>query len=277
MTHQPPTNAPMLHPTCGPAGEHHVENLFSSIASRYDLINSVLSLGRHKDWRRFAVSLIGPSQGDRALDVCCGTGDFAIELARAVGWQGAVKAIDCSEPMLEIARRKAEQAGLSQIEFIKGDARCLPFADNTFDCAVVGFGLRNIPNFDEAIAEMKRVVRPGGKVLSLEIFGLRGHWCSALWKLYFGTIGPILARILGGNTEAYRYLPQSVEYFATAEQMAREFAAQGLVDVQYRKLALGAVCIHVGTKPLGKTASTSIRLVNRTERTWRDERKRIER
>ncbi len=246
--------APALRRMCCPSEEQYVESLFSSIASRYDLINSVLSLGLHKAWRRFAVSLARLSPGNSTLDVCCGTGDFALELAKAVGSTGTVIAIDFSEPMLEIARQKADRAGLSQIDFVKADACDLPFADDSFDCAVVGFGLRNIAEFGRAIAELSRVVKPGGRVISLEIFGIRTTWASAIWKLYFNVAGPWVARFLRGDPQAYTYLPRSVESFATPEEMARQFETQGLENVRWYKLACGAVCVHLGTKPLTKSA-----------------------
>lgn len=270
MTHEPPIMAPALRGMCSPNEEQHVESLFSSIASRYDLINSVLSLGLHRAWRRFAVSLARLSPGDRALDVCCGTGDFALELAKAVGSTGTVSAVDFSEPMLEIARQKADRAGFSQIDFVKADACDLPFADNSFDSAVVGFGLRNIAEFGRAIAELNRVVKPGGRIISLEIFGIRTPWASAIWKFYFNIVGPRVARILRGDPEAYIYLPRSVESFATPEEMARQFEARGLENVRWYKLACGAVCVHLGTKPSIENTPPYVGLENWADRISKD-------
>lgn len=248
MTHQPLIKAPTMDHTPSPKQERYIENLFSSIANRYDLINSVLSLGRHKAWRRYAVSLTGLKPGDSALDVCCGTGDFALELARAVGSTGTVKAVDFSGPMLQVARRKAVRTGFPQIEFVKADALNLPFGDNLFHCATVGFGLRNISNLDQAISEIARVVKPNGKVISLEIFGIRSRWLVPFWRLYFNVLGPGIARLLQGDRDAYHYLPRSVDCFATPQQLAKRFEAAGLDDVRWHSLALGAVCVHVGNK-----------------------------
>jgi demethylmenaquinone methyltransferase/2-methoxy-6-polyprenyl-1,4-benzoquinol methylase len=146
--------------------EAYVESLFSSIASRYDLLNSVLSLTRHKAWRRFAVSKSGINIGGHALDVCCGTGDFAFELARKVGHSGSVVGIDFSVPMIEIAKNKAQRAGFTNVDFIKANACDLPFADSSFDCVTVGFGLRNVADLSKALGEMTRVVRLGGRVIN---------------------------------------------------------------------------------------------------------------
>ncbi|MGB9620229.1 MAG: ubiquinone/menaquinone biosynthesis methyltransferase, partial [Armatimonadota bacterium] len=186
--------------------EAYIENLFSSIAPRYDLINTLLSLTRHKAWRRFAVEKSGVSAGGRALDVCCGTGDFAFELARVVGPTGRVVAIDFSAPMLNIAEKKARERGFHQVEFREANACRLPFADSSFDCATIGFGLRNVPSIESVLREMTRVVRPQGRVVSLEILGIRSWPAATFWRLYFDFLAPHAARLLGGRREAYEYL-----------------------------------------------------------------------
>ena len=228
--------------------EAYVEGLFSSIAPRYDLINTVLSLARHKAWRRFAVLQTGVGPGGRALDGCCGTGDFAFELARAVGPGGRVTGVDFSVPMLEIARRKADRRGFGQVEFVQANACALPFADDSFDCATIGFGLRNVSSIEAALGEMARVTRPGGKVVSLEIVGVRSSFAAIPWRLYFDVLAPRAARVLQGRREAYEYLARSVKGFASTEELAAEFSKCGLRDVICHGLALGAVCVHVGTK-----------------------------
>ena len=228
--------------------EAYVERLFSSIATRYDLINTVLSLTRHKAWRRFAVSKTGTAPGGRALDVCCGTGDFAFELARAVGPGGSVIGVDFSTPMLEVARRKAARRRLDQVGFVPANVCALPFADDSFDCVTVGFGLRNVASIEAALGEMARVTRPGGKVVSLEILGVRSSFAAIPWRLYFDFLAPRAARVLRGRREAYEYLARSVRGFASHEELAAEFAGCGLRDVVSYDLALGAVCVHVGTK-----------------------------
>jgi len=229
--------------------EAYVEGLFSAIAPRYDLLNTVLSLTRHKAWRRFAVSESGLSLGGRALDVCCGTGDFAFELAGKSGGGGRVIGADFSLPMIGLARKKAGRRDCRSVEFIAANACRLPFADDSFDCVTVGFGLRNVADVQVALDEMARVTKPGGRVLSLEIMGVRSSFLALPWKLYFRALGPRAARLFGGSREAYDYLPRSVERFMSREDLARRFARSGLVDVGFRDLMFGAVSLHVGVKP----------------------------
>ena len=235
-----------------PAGtgkEAYIEGLFSSIAPRYDLLNSVLSLLRHKAWRRFAAGMAGLGIGGRAIDVCCGTGDFAFELARLAGPAGRVVGVDFSAPMIELARRKAEKRAIEQVEFVVGNACSLSFADESFDCATVGFGLRNVADVGAALSEMARLTKPGGKVVSLEITRVNIAVLAFLWRLYFYSLAPRAARVFRGRREAYEYLAGSVRGFMSREELAEEFVRAGLEDVTFRDLTLGVVCVHVGTKP----------------------------
>ncbi len=226
--------------------EQYVSRLFGSIASKYDLLNSVISLGLHRGWRRTAVKLSGLGAGGTALDVASGTGDFAIELALRAGEEGRVVATDFCAPMLEIASQKL--AGFRQILLAAANAEHLPFASDSFDCTTIGFALRNVADVQSTIAEMARVTKPGGRVVSLEIVGPAGRALKPLWNLYFSKIIPWIARLFGGNPEAYTYLPNSVTRFCTREELAQIFRDCGLVDVNIRNLLFGAVCIHMGTK-----------------------------
>lgn len=227
--------------------EAFVRSLFSAIAPRYDLLNSLMSLSRHRAWRRLAVKLARVGLGDSALDVCCGTGDFAFDLARAVGPEGRVVGVDFAEPMLDIARAKARRIGLDRVEFTAGNALELPFEDGSFDCVTVGFGLRNVSDVSAAVAEMARVAKPGGRVLSLEIFG-RTHGIASLPWRFFARFVPWAAGVLRTNRSAYAYLPWSVEKFMSREELSREFENNRLAEVIRRDLMLGTVCIHIGTK-----------------------------
>ena len=259
MTH-PLANRYNAHGTAmeqtGGDNEAFVRSLFSSIAPRYDLLNSVMSLSRHRAWRRLAVRMAGVRPGDAALDVCCGTGDFAFALARAAGPEGRVVGVDFSEPMLDIARAKARRTGLERSEFVPGNALELPFDDGTFDCVTVGFGLRNVSDVSAAVAEMARVAKPGGRVVSLEIFGRKCGLMSLPWKL-FARLIPKAAGALRTKRAAYEYLPWSVEEFISREDLAREFEDNGLADVRRRDLMLGTVCIHIGTRPIFLPANTA--------------------
>jgi demethylmenaquinone methyltransferase/2-methoxy-6-polyprenyl-1,4-benzoquinol methylase len=239
----------MSDPLSGSEKEPSVEALFSAIAPKYDLMNSVLSLGRHKAWRRRAAQMSGLGPGGRALDVCCGTGDFALDLARIAGAEGHVIGLDFARPMIDLAKEKAGRKRVANVEFVVGNARSLPFEDNSFDCATVGFGIRNIPDVDEALGEMARVVRPGGKVVCLEISRVRSPILRIPWMLYFYALTPYTALVFRAGRSAYEYLPKSVKEFMSREELAARFEAAGLMDVAYHDMMFGVVCVHIGTKP----------------------------
>lgn len=228
--------------------EDYVRSIFSSIVPRYDLLNAALSLGRHAAWRRFAVSKMGIEAGSRALDVCCGTGDLAFEMADSVGRSGCVVGLDFSEPMIQAARDKSKRNGREWVRFCAATADAMPFLGEVFDCAGIAFGLRNVPDVAESIREISRVVRPGGKVVSLEIVGVKHGVLGLLWKTYFHLVGPRAAKLLGGDSEAYGYLSQSVAEFMSADQIAEKFEECGLRDVKYHTMAMGGVCVHEGVK-----------------------------
>ena len=223
--------------------------MFARISRRYDLMNTVMTAGRHYAWRRMAVdSAVGAIPGP-ALDVATGTGDFAFDLARSPHVTDVV-GLDYTRQMLSVAARKALRQGLDdRVTLVVGDAHALPFPSNHFACATVGFGIRNFVDLPLALSEMVRVVKPGGRVVTLEIVriegrGLRGRW----FPLYFRFVTPWLGKMLAGDRDAYTYLPESVEAFLSAADLASRMEEAGLVNVTYRKLSLGAVAIHVGEK-----------------------------
>jgi ubiquinone/menaquinone biosynthesis methyltransferase len=222
-----------------------VRSMFDRIARRYDLMNSVMSAGLHHRWRARAVELTGVGDGDRALDVCCGTGDFSIALKRAVGVDGEVVGLDFSDPMLAVARTKTTELGL-EIEYRQGNALDLPFEEGRFDAATVGFGIRNVVDLQRALGEMRRVVRPGGRVVVLEISTPERPPLSWFYALWFDRIVPLLGAVTG-EADAYSYLPESVKRFPPAAGLAKRMHDAGLRDVRYLVLAGGIVAIHVGT------------------------------
>lgn len=228
--------------------EAYVQGLFSAIVPRYDFLNAALSLGMHSVWRRFAVGQMGLEPGNLALDVCCGTGDLAFDMAKRVGDVGRVVGIDFSAQMIDEAVRKSDRRRGGQVDFGVAKADDLPFADDAFDAAGVAFGLRNVPDVGAAISDMVRVVRPGGRVISLEIVGVKSGLVSRPWKLYFHVIAPRIARVLGGSPEAYDYLSQSVAGFMSPDELAEQFRECGLRDVKHYPLAMGGACVHVGVK-----------------------------
>ena len=213
-----------------------VQRMFDRIAPVYDAMNRVMTGGLDRRWRRIAVEQ-AVRERDRVLDACCGTGDLAIA-ARRHG-AGSVVGLDFSEQMLERARRKAPE-----IEWVQGDALALPFEDASFDAATVGFGIRNVDDLEAGLRELRRVLRPGGRVAILEITTPRGM-LAPFYRVWFDRIVPLLGRVLPGG-DAYTYLPASVRRFPVPEELARLLEACGFGEVRFRLFAGGIVALHVG-------------------------------
>ncbi len=226
----------------GAPQERQVRAMFDRIAGFYDRMNSVMTAGLHHQWRRRAVDLAALEPGQRALDVATGTGDLAIELARRVGPSGEVMGIDFSERMLQLARGKQ---GLLPIRFEAANALALPFADGGFDAATVGFGARNFSDLEGGVREMVRVVRPGGRIVVLEITTPRRPPLSTFFALWFDRVVPALGR-LAGDADAYRYLPESVRRFPGPDALAALLSSCGLSDVRFVLTAGGIIALHVG-------------------------------
>lgn len=223
---------------------HYLRHVFARIANRYDLANRVLSLGQELGWRRRAARLaLPPSQG-RVLDLGTGTGEMTLLLARAGAYR--VTALDSSTPMLELGREKA--SGLP-IDFLVGDALSLPFPDGLFDRLISAFLLRNLKSVPQGLAEMCRVVRPGGYIISLELFKPQGRGIRPLYHLYLHRLIPLLGRLITGDREAYRYLPLSIEGFSTPQELAQAMGRAGLVEVEYSLFTWGVAALHRGYKP----------------------------
>ena len=220
-----------------------VRDMFDRISPSYDRMNRLMSAGRDGRWRRLGVELAGVRPGDHALDVCCGTGDFAIELRRVVGPSGRVVGLDFSEQMLAVAAAKCPA-----VEWILGDALALPFGDGTFAAACVGFGVRNLADYARGFAEMARVVRPGGRVVCLELSTPPAP-VRPFSQLWTDRGVPLLGRAVARDADAYRYLPASVHRFPPAPELAATMERAGLVDVSFRRLMLGVVALHAGTVP----------------------------
>ena len=228
-------------PATGTLPEGQVRSMFDRIAGVYDRMNSVMTAGMHHRWRRRAADLAGLASGDRALDVATGTGDLAMELAGRVGAGGEVVGQDFSEEMLKIARRKAPA-----LRFEAGNALALPYADGEFAAATVGFGARNFDDLAAGLAEMVRVVRPGGRVVVLEITTPQRPPLSWFFRLWFDRLVPGLGR-LAGDSDAYTYLPSSVRRFPGPEELGRLLAVAGLTEVRWVLTAGGIIAIHSGT------------------------------
>lgn len=229
--------------------EQFVREMFNAIAGRYDLMNGLMSFGLDRAWRRFAVRCADIKPGGCGLDICCGTGMLAIELARAASPGGQVTGLDFSEKMLAVAHKNIQKSIFRDtIRFIQGNAMQLTFEDNTFDCVTVGWGLRNVPDIEVALSEMVRVVKPGGKVVSLDM----GHPDIPVFKqlywLWFKKAIPAMGRLWSDNKRAYAYLHDSARVFPHQRELARTFAKAGLIDTTFHNLAGGAVAVVEGRK-----------------------------
>jgi demethylmenaquinone methyltransferase / 2-methoxy-6-polyprenyl-1,4-benzoquinol methylase len=229
----------------GTLPEPQVRAMFDRIAGVYDLMNGVMTAGLHHQWRRRAADLARVGPGDRVLDIATGTGDLALELAGRVGSDGTVVGADFSDRMLELARAKAVDAGLDTVRFEQANALALPYADDEFDAATVGFGARNFSDLGQGIAEMTRVVRPGGRVVILEITTPQRPPLSTFLEVWFDHIVPALGRV-AGDAEAYSYLPNSVRRFPLPQELAATMWGSGLRDVSYVLTAGGIIALHAG-------------------------------
>lgn len=234
-----------------------VRGMFDRIAGVYDLMNSAMTAGMHHRWREKAVDRTGLLPGGNALDVCCGTGDLAFELQRRVGPDGSVIGSDFSERMLDLAREKGQRSGGPAPVFQWADALDLPYDDATFDAVTVGFGVRNLVDLDAGVAELTRVLKPGGRLVILEITTPQRPPLSTFFSIWFDRIVPVLGRA-AGDPEAYSYLPESVKRFPLPHGLAEKLDRFGkLEDIRWTILAGGIIAIHSGTKPASAPASTS--------------------
>jgi demethylmenaquinone methyltransferase/2-methoxy-6-polyprenyl-1,4-benzoquinol methylase len=217
-----------------------VEAMFDRISPVYDVMNRVMTAGLDRRWRRLAAEQV-VRPGDEVLDACCGTGDLALEAERA---GGRVTGLDFSEPMLERARRKS-----GTVEWVRGDLLALPFADESFDVATVGFGIRNVDVLEAGLRELARVLRPGGRLACLEITRPRGL-LRPFFRFWFDGVVPVLGKVLPGG-EAYTYLPASVRRFPGPEDLAAVMGEAGFEEIGWRLLGGGIVCLHVAAASPG--------------------------
>jgi demethylmenaquinone methyltransferase/2-methoxy-6-polyprenyl-1,4-benzoquinol methylase len=230
----------------------YVRAMFNRIASRYDLLNNVLSMGMHHRWRALAARTATDGMdvsGGVALDVATGTGDFALALLKR-GVERVV-GVDFLPSMLALAEAKARKRGaLVRVDWVAGDALRLPFPSDSFQWVTSGFNMRNLADLPLSLREMTRVAKPGGRVVILEIVPLppRGLF-PRLFRWYFGSVAPLLGQLFAGDRSAYAYLPASVARFPPAPALARMMEEAGLRDVRFRLLGFGSTAIHVGTKP----------------------------
>jgi demethylmenaquinone methyltransferase / 2-methoxy-6-polyprenyl-1,4-benzoquinol methylase len=223
-----------------------VEGVFTSVASRYDLMNDLMSMGLHRLWKAFAVARSGVREGHRVLDVATGSGDLARALARRAGASGQVWLTDINQAMLEVGRDRAIDAGLA-LPAVQCDAERLPFPSDYFDCVTVAFGLRNMTRKEAALAEMGRVLRPGGRLLVLE-FSRIWEPLARAYDWYSFNVLPRLGRAVAGDEASYRYLAESIRVHPDQERLKALLEQAGLERVEYFNLAAGVVALHLGHK-----------------------------
>jgi demethylmenaquinone methyltransferase/2-methoxy-6-polyprenyl-1,4-benzoquinol methylase len=226
--------------------EAEVAAMFDRIAPVYDRLNTIMTAGLDGGWRRAAVRATRLGPGDAAIDVACGTGKLTVELAERVGPFGRVVGVDLAPAMIEQARQAAGDR--VQLEYRLGNALALPFEAGSFDAAAIAFGLRNLADFEAGLTELARVVRPGGRVVCLELSVPRPAAWGAIYRWSFRVLAPVTAMAFGQG-RAYRYLPASLEGFPDPVTLAATMIRAGLTDVGYRRLAFGAVALHVGVVP----------------------------
>jgi len=224
-----------------------VNRMFDRVAGRYDALNSLMTAGLHHRWRERAAARTELGPGDSALDVCCGTGDLALELAALVTPGGRVVGCDFSEPMLDLAREKTAGRGVDGVRFEWADALQLPYDGERFDAVTVGFGVRNLADLDRGLSEMARVLKPGGRAVILEITTPSRPPLSLFFSLWFDRIVPLLGAF-SSNPEAYSYLPESVRSFPSPRGLAEKMDAAGFERIRYTVLAGGIIAIHSGVR-----------------------------
>ncbi len=228
--------------------KENIEQLFDNIAPTYDKLNHLLSLNIDKSWRRKAVRrIVDTREPLRVLDVACGTGDFAIAIARKAAAGSVITGVDISEKMMEVGRRKISDLGL-EILLEQGDCEALKYADGSFDRVSAAFGVRNFEHIGIGLNEMHRVLATGGKAVILELSIPQNKLAASLYRIYFEHILPWIGKIVSGDKPAYKYLPASVLNFPAPEKFCGMLRASGFTDVRHKSLSLGICRMYIGCK-----------------------------
>jgi len=229
--------------------EQKVHKVFENIYQNYDRMNSVISFKRHLHWRRETMKRMDVQPGSCCLDVCCGTADWTIALAKASGQNGKVIGLDFSKNMLSVGEQKVKDQNLHNVELIHGNAMELPFEDNQFDYVTIGFGLRNVPDYMQVLKEMYRVTKPGGKVVCLETSQPTMIGFRQLYFLYFRFIMPLFGKIFAKSYEEYSWLQESARDFPGMKELKKMFEQAGFVNVEVKPFTGGVAAMHLGHKP----------------------------
>lgn len=225
-----------------------VQGVFSSVASKYDIMNDVMSVGIHRLWKDAMMDWLAPRPGQRLLDVAGGTGDIAFRFLARAG-HGHATVLDLTAPMLEEGRKRAEAERLADsLDWVVGDAMALPFADNSFDVYTISFGIRNVTRPADALAEAYRVLRPGGRLMVLEFSQIPNDMMQKVYDLYSFNIIPRMGQIIAGDKDSYQYLVESIRRFPDQETFLSMIRAAGFGNAKYRNLSLGIAALHSGWK-----------------------------
>ncbi|MFI2855618.1 demethylmenaquinone methyltransferase [Paenibacillus sp. JSM ZJ436] len=228
--------------------EQYVHSVFESIAGKYDMMNDLLSFRRHKAWRKFTMKQMNMQPGNTAIDLCCGTCDWTISMARA-SETGHIVGLDFSAGMLGVGQQKIDRSSLDrQITLVQGNAMSLPYDSNSFDYATIGFGLRNVPDYVQVLKEMKRVVKPGGMVVCLELSKPTWQPFKGLYYFYFQQMLPMMGKVVAKRYEQYKWLPESLKMFPGRQELAGVFTDIGLTNVKAFPLTGGIAALHLGIK-----------------------------
>ncbi len=227
-----------------------VAEVFTSVATKYDIMNDLMSFGIHRLWKRYAIKLSGVRTGQHVLDIAGGTGDLAKAFSREVGRSGKVVLSDINEAMLEVGRTRLLNAGCNNVDFVLANAETLePFADNSFDLITISFGLRNVTDKDKALSAMFRVLKPGGRLLVLEFSKPVFEPLSKAYDLYSFTALPLMGKLVANDSESYQYLAESIRMHPDQTTLKAMMEAAGFVNTDYHNLTGGIVALHRGFKP----------------------------
>jgi demethylmenaquinone methyltransferase/2-methoxy-6-polyprenyl-1,4-benzoquinol methylase len=226
-----------------------VGEVFKAVADRYDVMNDLMSLGTHRIFKRMVIQMSGARTGHNILDLAGGTGDMAGLFASIVGETGRVVLTDLNEPMMRVGRNRLIDGGMSQVQFCRAPAEALPFADNSFDCACISFGIRNFTDKDQALAELLRVLKPGSPLLVLEFSKPQDPLLESAYKI-FQTLWPPVGKFFVGDAQPYQYLVDSIRVHPDQKALKQMFEDAGFDDAQYHNLVGGVAAIHRGVKPL---------------------------
>ena len=235
-----------------PTGDkaNHVAKVFHSVAAKYDLMNDLMSGGVHRLWKQYTIEMSGVRPGHKILDIAGGTGDLAAKFSRLVGPTGQVVLADINDSMLKVGRDKLIDHGLADnLNFTQADAQCLPFADNSFDCVTIAFGLRNVTDKDLALHSMLRVLKPGGRLLVLEFSKPTTQALGKVYDLYSFQLLPKIGKVIAGDEDSYRYLAESIRMHPDQETLKSMMVDAGFANTTYHNLTGGIVALHKGFKP----------------------------